>query len=176
MQATQHSATSKWNMWDVWKTITADIRRTIQSLQLPAKDRQNGRGQGGKVCLQQRHAIGKTCHLAVKAWGSARGIIYGICKWWWCFCAVKEMHCINQDVVSDNCVSNDAGDLALTDDFECSSDELLGMSPTAGDLPVCPWPLTIKHSARWNAAKLLTHHSWDTERWWWGRDLSWQLR
>ena len=76
--------------------------------------------------------------------------------WWWCFRIAKPMDRTNQDVVGENCVGNDAG---LTDgdkmntcewiehyarllnvEFECPSNELPEVLPTAGPLPVCPRP------------------------------------
>ena len=68
----------------------------------------------------------------------------------------------NQVIVCKNYIHNDAGELALTDEdkmkawvehyamllnveFEWPSNELLGVRPTAGPLPVCPWPWSVKH-------------------------------
>ena len=41
--------------------------------------------RGGKDCLQQYKACGKTCRLADKVGGGRRGIRYSISRWWWCF-------------------------------------------------------------------------------------------
>ena len=81
----------------------------------------------------------------------------------------KHMDCTNQDVIGENCVRNDAGELALTDDdkmkawvehyakllnveFELPSNEL---PSNYRPLPVCLQFRCAKHSARWNVARLL---------------------
>ena len=67
----------------------------------------------------------------------------------------------NQDVVGENCVRNDAGEIALSDDdkmkawvehyarllnveFEWPSDELPDVPPTAGPRPIVPTALIHK--------------------------------
>ena len=108
---------------------------------------------------------------------------------WWngdgVFWIAKQMDCRNQDIVDENCVRNDAGELVLTDEdkmkpwvehfarllnveFEWPSNELPEVLPTQqfegpqgahclAPLPVCPRPRSTKHLAKWNAARLLAH-------------------
>ena len=106
-------------------------------------------------------------HMAKHAvWGGERGdgVIH----------ITKQMDHRNQDLVGENYVCNDAGELALTDEdkmnawvehyarllnveFEWPSNELPEVPPTAGPLSVCLQPWSIKNSAKWNAARLLAH-------------------
>ena len=86
------------------------------------------------------------------------------------------MDCRNQDIVDENCVRNDAGELVLTDEdkmkpwvehyarllnveFEWPSNELPEVLPTQqfegpqgahclAPLPVCPRPRSTKHLAK----------------------------
>ena len=90
------------------------------------------------------------------------------------FRITKQMDCRNQDIVAENCVCNDASELALTDEdkmkalvehydrllnveSEWPSNELPGVPPAVGPLPVFSWPWSAKHSTKWNEARLLAH-------------------
>ena len=82
------------------------------------------------------------------------------------FRIAKQMDHRNQDIVGENCVCNDGGELALTDEdqmnawvehyarlfnaeFLWPSNKLPEVSPTAGSPPaVCPQPRSAKHSAK----------------------------
>ena len=91
------------------------------------------------------------------------------------FCIAKQMNRTNQDIVGENCVCNDAGELALTDkdkmkawvehyarlldvEFEWPSNELPSWGPSnCWPPPACLQLWSSKHSAKWNATKLLAH-------------------
>ena len=82
------------------------------------------------------------------------------------FRIAKQMDHRNQDIIGENCVHNDAGELALTDEEKMMaawvehyarplsvksvwpSNEPPGVPPTSALLPVCPRPRSTKHSAK----------------------------
>ena len=82
----------------------------------------------------------------------------------------KQMDRTNQDVVGENCVRNDAGEIALSDDdkmkawvehyarllnveFEWPSDELPDVPPTAGPRPTVPTALIRKAISKMKCGK-----------------------
>ena len=105
-------------------------------------------------------------------WSRGRIIWHNIPWWWWCF---PYRQTDRPYKPRENCVHNDSGELTLTDEgkmkawpehyarllnveFEWPSNELHEVPPyRLPHLQVCPRPWFAKHSAKWNATRLLTH-------------------
>ena len=81
----------------------------------------------GENCLHWwRHARDKACCLAGKIWGREREIRHSIPRWWWCFPYRQTDGPRKPGHFGENCVHNDAGELALTDEDKMST--MLGCS------------------------------------------------
>ena len=82
------------------------------------------------------------------------------------FHIAKQMNCTNQDVVSDNCVHNDVGQLALT------PAQSMHLTILTCYIKACESEITNEICIfRLNGvySDQNTHHSWDAESCWWGR-------
>ena len=89
----------------------------VQSLQCPDEGRHDSGGQGGKNCLHWHQACGKACRLAgTKSEAEKEEIAIVSPAGDGDFRITKQMGLTNQDDVDENCVCNDAGELALTDE------------------------------------------------------------
>ena len=87
----------------------------VQSLQHHEEEGKDGGSPGGKDCLQCCQAYDKVCLLAGKVWHRGRraclqmGNLFPV--------SPNQQNCITQDVVGENCTCNDAGELALTVEY-----------------------------------------------------------
>ena len=115
-------------------------------------------------------SVWQTCHLAGKTEAEKEEFATVSPNGDRVFRITNQMDHTNQDVVGENCVCNDAGELALTDEGK--------MKAWDGHFDSLLW--SAKHSARWNATRLLAHvASWLI---WWklmvkkelGRQDSWR--
>ena len=82
------------------------------------------------------------------------------------FHIAKQMNRTNQDVVSDNCVHNDVGQLALTPAHSMHLTILtcyIKACESEIAYEICIFRLNSVYSDQ------NTHHSWDAESCWWGR-------
>ena len=86
LQSLQEPPVETWTRVE-WTDGWSYIRKvcTVQSLKDPEEGRQDSWGQGDTDHLHWCQVHGKACCLAVKVWGSDRGICYSSLRWWWCF-------------------------------------------------------------------------------------------
>ena len=118
-------------------------------------------------------------------WQSLRqrkGVLYSFSKWWWSssYCEIDRPH--NPGRFGENCVRNDAGELALTNVDKTK--------PRVQPPPPPPPPHTHTHispsqcacdpdrqstqqdeidQSCWSVWLSVWYHSWDAEGCWWGR-------
>ena len=103
------------------------------------------------------------------------------------FGIIKQMDHTIEDVVGENCVCNEAAELAPTDEdkmnawvehnarllnveFELTSNELLEVSPTAPSQCVCDPDLqSTQQDEMRQGCWPIWHHSWIAESCWWAR-------
>ena len=131
---------------------------------------------------------GKACHVAGKVWSRVRECRYSMFKMWWCFPYLRTMDHTHQDLIDENCIHNDSGGFALTDEdnvkkwvenyarllnveFEWPSDELPEVSQMQTHPNPCqcvpdPHPQSTQQDEMWQGRWPIWHHSWDAESCW----------